>query len=242
MLPPFPERLIFRFLDTADDDLADDSTEDVIIQGIGRCGTSEYRYNVTYAPSVTSGQEVSGVIHSYEGPETMASENCNQNDDRGQYFVPTLPAGTLGWSITHVEVYLMQHGAQNGSIDIALYYADGSGNPDTLIEKVTYTETQLPSGSFDWHSVPYGAATGFSPGVGLCLTLEPFGSGNAITLPFTTGLSLTDSHFLAGTTGTWSSQDSSKSILFRIHGSYTTPSGTGDFTISPGTWQRTVVP
>ena len=237
-----PERLIFRFLDTADDDLEDDSTEDVIIQGIGRCGTSEYRYNVTYAPTVTSqGTSAEQVLKSFD-TGTNTNEQVSASGFLGQYFIPDLPSDALSWSITHIDVYLEGHGSPSATMDFKLYTDDGSGEPGTLIESLAVPESSLPvNGTPAYHQFDLSTATSLTPGQGYCFTMEQTTGGNSAIVHYAGGATQTNSHLLRGGVGWWNSANN-QSLQYRVYGTVTTPGGTGDFAISPGTWQRTVVP
>lgn len=237
-----PERLIFRFLDPADSDLADDNTEEVIIQGIGRSGSSEYRYNVTYAPSVT-GQNTSAeqVLKSFD-TGTNTDEQVNSSNFLGQHFIPDLPSDALSWSITRIEVYLEGHGSPSATMDFKLYTSDASGTPGTLVESQAVAESALPvNGSPAYHSFALSTATGLTTGQGYCFTMEQTGGGNCAIVPYQGGATQTNSQLLRGGGGWWNSA-TNQSLQYRVYGTVTTPGGTGDFALSPGTWQRTVVP
>lgn len=234
----FNATMSYRLLDNDDNNLADDANEPVEIQGIGRYGDATVVYSITYARSVTSEEQVGpAIIHSYGGP-TSTNENVASGAYKGQYFLPSFPAEATSWSVTQIDVYLQQNGVATATLHVNLYSADGSGHPNTLLESASYPEDQLPAGSFDWHQVPISTVNGLTPGVGLCLTLEGSGSGNAASAPIATGISQTNSHMLRGGWGSWNDYPND-AILYRIHGVYTTSSGSGEFTITPGSWQTT---
>lgn len=235
------ESLVFRFLDNADGDLADDATEPVEIQGIGRCGNSTAIYSVEYSPSVMTDQQVAVVVGSYEGGH-VTQENVGASQYLGHYFVASLPAEAVTWSVTSVDLFLMGHGAVSATLDVKLYHADGSGQPGTLIEGIAVDESQLPAGSFDWYSVDFGSANDLAPGAGFCLALECYTGGNAATVPYDTGVSQTNSHLLRGGNGAWYSQSNTQSIQYRVNGVYTTSTASGEFTIAPGSWRLIEAP
>ncbi len=234
------ENLYFRLIDPADGNLDNDNTQPVEIQGIGRYGTSTFVYSVNYAPSVTSEQQVGPlVIQSFEGG-TSTEENVTEDNFLGHYFVPSLPAEALSWNLTRIDVYFEQHGAPNSTLHVRYYNSDVNERPGTLIETVSFTESELPS-SYAWHQVDFSGVTALVPGEGVCFTLEGAGGGNTLTVPYQTGVSQTDSHLLRGGWGSWSVQDT-QSFQFRVYGTYTTETASGEFTISPGSWQSTTAP
>jgi len=235
------ESLTFKILYSPTDPRTTDSTEPVEIQGIGRCGDATVVYSVDYAASTTTEQQTALVVESYDGA-TSTESNVGATNYLGEYFVANLPAETISWSLTSVDLYLKGHGAVSATLDVKFYNADGSGQPDTLIESVSVYEGLLPAGNFGWYSVNFGSATGLAPGAGFCLALESVTGGNAATVPYQTGLSETDSHLLRGGNGIWYTPDNTQSIKYRIHGVYTTSVASGDFVITPGSWRRREAP
>ncbi|MEQ8210418.1 MAG: hypothetical protein RH917_11350 [Lacipirellulaceae bacterium] len=237
------EDLAFKFFDPVDGDLSDDTSDPVEIHGIGRWGSAVYVYSVTCANAITAAEQVGPVVAAnYEGG-TATSEFVRTVDYVGQYFEPSLPAEAISWQITLVDVYLSAQGAAGGTLEVKLYESDAGGMPTAQIDLASFTESELPpDGSVDWHPVPFSAATNLDPAAGYCLALEGTGSGNAAEVPYATGVSQTDSHYLIGGSGTWYSSNSSQSIRYRIHGVYTTSSGSGEFQITPGSWKRTAAP
>ena len=233
----------FRLLDTTgDNDLGNDNTHPVEIQGIGRCGNAEVIYSVTYKPAVTSGDVIGpSDLFAYTGA-TSPTERVNDSNYIGQHFVPSLPAEATSWSVSQIQIYFQQHGATDATLVCNLYSSDGAGLPQTLLESVSFTENQLPTGADDWHEVNYTSVSGLTPGNGLSFTLEEYtGDGNAVEVPYGTGVSQSNAHLLRGGWGSWNSADT-QSLKIRVRGYYTTSSGTGEFTVTPGSWQLIEAP
>lgn len=239
----YSETFSFRLLDHEDGDLADDHEDPIEIQGIGRWGSAVYVYSVTCSNAISAEEQVGPVVaRNYEGG-TSTEETVDEGNYLGQYFMPSLPAGATQWQITGVEVFLSGHGALDKTLDVTLYESDAGGMPATLIESVSVQETALPaSGSPDWHSVTFTAATNLDPAGGFCIGLERTGGGGAAIVPYDTGVSQTDSHILRGGSGTWYNIHATQSLQYRVHGIYTTSSGTGEFQIEPGSWKRAAAP
>lgn len=233
-------KLRFKFIDPRDGDLSNDDTQPIEIHGIGQYGDATFTYCIDFAPAVTFADQVGPLqVAGYDAGSTT-QEDVDDTAYLGQHFVPNLPAAAESWSVTRIDVYLQAHGAPNGTLNVCLYRSDGNGRPATLIETVSFTEPELP-GSFGWHSIAFTSAVGLAPGTGLSLTLEGSGDGNAATAPYQTSLSLPDTHLLRGGWGSWNTSNS-QSLLYRVHGVYTTSAGSGDFQISPGSWQRVDTP
>ncbi|MCG8448025.1 MAG: hypothetical protein MI725_00405 [Pirellulales bacterium] len=237
--------LRFKYLDNADSDLADDDAEVVEIQGIGSYGGATFLYSTTYAPSVTTENQVGPLeIHSHvmDSGNSSSVDTINRHKWYGQYFVPGLPAEAIEWRVTEVDIYVRQSGPADTDLHVKLYQSSG-GLPGSFLKSTSVAEGQLPSGSFDWYTVSLANSDGLSPGQGVCLTLEgTSNSKNAAEVQYQNGgVAVANSHLLQGGQGSpWSSGDTDKALFYRIRGVYTTP--TGGHTITPGSWRRTAVP
>ncbi len=234
--------LYFTYFDHVDGNLGNNSTDPVEVQGIGRVGRATFVYSVTFDASVTINEQVGPLeIVKYDAGDS-ANHNVDSSVYSGQYFVPSLPAEAITWSVTSIDVYLMAHGAPNGTLNVKFSHSDAGGLPGTLIETVSFTEPQLPSSSYAWHPVTFSNATGLAPGTGFCLTLEGSGSGNAAVVPYNTGVTQTNSHKLKALSSSWNAPETDFSILYRVYGVYITAVGSGEFTVTPGSWRTTAAP
>jgi len=236
--------LIFKLLDNADSDLADDATEPVEIQGIGRYGGATFIYSVDYAASVTSSSQVGPLIlQSYEGVPA-SNFAINKWNYTGQHFIASLPAEAITWDVLSAEIYVQQSGGGTGNtLYVKFYTSDGSGQPATLLETVAVLESDLPASS-DWHSIIFSSVTALTPGQGLCLALEGASqTNNVCNVAYDTGVTQTDTHRLVGSSTSWSTPRASESILYRIHCVYNTAAGgSGEFTVTPGSWRTPAAP
>jgi len=136
----------------------------------------------------------------------------------GEYFVPTLPAGTTSWTPTHVKVQLQRNGTTTGTVSVGIYAASG-GLP---------TGSALASGSIDIATVSATAATwanaqltptvALTPGAGYCLVLGTSSAGIGSALFDTT--SLTNTTYCSSTNGStvWTAK-SGQTLEFYLYGS-----------------------
>ncbi len=94
-----------------------------------------------------------------------------------QYFVPSLPADALSWSVTQVSIVAMADGMlNNGSMWVQIRTADDSGRPTaTVIDEVLLLESTL-SYSMLWRHLSFANAAGLSPTNRYCIVLR-FQSG-----------------------------------------------------------------
>ncbi len=237
------ENIIFRFLDNADNDLADDATEPVEIQGIGRIGRATFVYSVNYQASATTSQQVSppSLRNFNPGSNNWATTTINNSSWIGQYFLPNLPAEATSWTVTSIEVQMAKNGATNSTLDARLYLPDGSLKPGTLIETIAVPESSLPTSAGVWHVFSFLNATDLNPAVGLCLTLTTISSPASDLDYESSGVATSGTHMLKSSGGSWTAH-STQSLYYRVRGTYTTETPSGEFTITPGSWQRVTVP
>lgn len=238
------ETLSFRLLDNGDFDLDDDANEPVEIKGIGRYGDATFVYSVDFLPSISPDDQFGPLLHAKfdTGGGAAAATNLSQASWLGQYFVPSLPGEAVSWSVTSVDVLLKQNGPASAWLDVGVY-TSSSGMPASLIEKSGVANSQLPSGYFDWVSVPFTSVSGLSPGQGLCLCLETLEPLEAMSVQYEgSGVVQPTSHMIEGGSGAWTNTYADKSIYFRVRGFYTTAAGITEFQISPGSWRRSPAP
>lgn len=234
------EKITFRLLDNKDGDLADDATDPVEIQGIGRCGSSTYIYSVTYAPAFTTTQQFGPMLLRSFTTSAGSSSSDTIDDTKwyGQYFLPDLHGEAVTWEVTSVEVNMKSSGASSGTLGVSLHLPDGTLLPGTLLETIAIDESQL-SNSFDWHQFNFSSVRGLDPNVGLCLALSTNDTSVAEVRYEGSGVTESNAHMLTGGNGNWTTLEAGKSLFYRIRGVYTTAAGaTGDFAITPGSWHR----
>ncbi|HEX3356362.1 MAG TPA: type II secretion system protein [Tepidisphaeraceae bacterium] len=93
-----------------------------------------------------------------------------------QAIIPSLPASTGQWSITHVKLQLQQTGT--GSVAIQLFSADAAGHPLGLLAGASLDAASLPGSATTWTDVTLGAS-GLAAGAGVCVVV----STSAVTSP-----------------------------------------------------------
>lgn len=244
----FAESISFILLDNEDNNLADDITEAVEIQGIGRYGSATSIYSVAYAPSNTtddqSGQIVLSSFDSTGGHSVPTT--IYWNSWIGQYFVPALPAEATEWSVTKVDIYAQETQSSDVNLYVLLYEADGLGMPAAAIEAGVLNDSTLPNSNTapEWVSVNFATVVGRLPGTGLCLGLQAFTNPSSVTVQIeNAGVTQTNAHMIDGASGSWTSSDANQALWYRVHGVYTTSAGgSGEFTVTPGSWQTTGAP
>ena len=147
---------------------------------------------------------------------------------RGQYFHPNdfnvtpLPADTISWKVTKVEIVIRKIVVPNGQVAVQLRDADGSNLPvsASLGEKVI-NESSLPT-SYGWHTVIFDAPiAGLTPTQDLCLIFKyQSGSGEVADLQIQNAPSGRLKTSDSGSTWTYLA---SRRLRYKIHGTVTTP-------------------
>jgi hypothetical protein len=171
----------------------------------------------------------------------FASSGLNQQDIKSdkwwaQYFTPNLPVDAVSWSVSSVDIWVVREGSDSGNLDVGLYTPDGSNMPDVKIDEVPVDPATLPW-TFDWTNVPFSGHSGLDPGEGLILTLTSAEAVAPARLQLQAGsVSEPDSALITGDPA-WSTYDTDKALLYKIHGTYVTSTGSV-VQISPGSWRR----
>ncbi|NOZ41161.1 MAG: hypothetical protein GXP24_13180 [Planctomycetes bacterium] len=234
--------LVFKFLDNADSDLANDTTQPLEIQGIGRSGGATFVYRVDYAPSVTSSEQVGPLdLRSFTNGNNNTGTSVGSSAWLGQYFLPNLPAEAVSWTVTKVDVSLKISGSASGTLNVNLHLPNGTLLPSTLLETNAVLESQMSS-SYSWQEIHFSNMSGLDPNVGLCLTLTT-NDGNAGSVKYEgSGVTEPNAHMFTGNASSWSSPITNQSLYYKISGVYATATGSGTFAITPGSWQTAAAP
>lgn len=146
----------------------------------------------------------------------------------GYVLAPTLPAGTVSWSIDRVRLRVRSSFSASDSFRVRVHAASGTGLPSgAILADVVVLESALSS-SMSWHDVPItvsGLPAGAS--VAVCL-IHASGSGESCRLAANLlGPSPTNATVVSSTTGgsVWVSQPSA-ALAMRVFGtttSFSTP-------------------
>ena len=112
------------------------------------------------------------IAHDDAPSGTIREQAIQDKNACGAYFKPELPANTLRWKVTRVEVVVRRASLlSNGTVFFDLTSATSSGRPGTPVLATTSVAASglplLPQ----WKAVSFGgdAVASLSPGQGLCL-------------------------------------------------------------------------
>lgn len=97
----------------------------------------------------------------------------------GMYFVPSLPADAVEWSVTRVRILVQADGGKNEITGVQLRPADANGLPTGVILEEAQLLESLLGDTPAWAEVTFGAVSGLTPGQGLCLVLATTGKPSA---------------------------------------------------------------
>jgi prepilin-type N-terminal cleavage/methylation domain-containing protein len=122
-----------------------------------------------------------------EGAETLVFSYTNtllaQNVDvsatsyPGEYFVPSLPNGTISWRVTRVKLRAHDNSSPDGIAQVQLRTATPAGTPtNRVLDQATMVENTLGS-SATWVEYAFSANSGLDPNAGFCIVI-PYVSGS----------------------------------------------------------------
>jgi hypothetical protein len=236
------ETLRFRLLDPLDSNLANDTAQDVLVEGIGRAGDSEYRYRVTYAPGAGSEQIITPDPPTrFDQPSgTEVPYGVPNGSGVGQYFNPAVPAEATNYTITSIDVKIGQDNQATGDMLVELYYAGpdqlpDEGQPTIASDLLSESTFPLPTG---WYRIPLTGATDLTLGTGFFLKLGDIGAKEFGQIVFAQHPTATFILYSGGSP----LQQAGYSLLYRVNDQYTISSSDGSAEIVQGSWQRVAAP
>ncbi len=179
-------------------------------------------YVVDFAGEVQSAEQLF-ILEDQTGFSAGGFANIGVGDMAAATFMPTLPAGTLRWEITKVELYLCKSGNSNGvnAVELTEVAADGSPDETRVIQSVQVLESELPD---DFYPVAITAAGDLDPTLGKAVVVRPVsGNGTTVKLNYGTSGSANPNtaaweHFQ----GAWSPLATRRYFL-KVYGTYTAP-------------------
>jgi hypothetical protein len=138
----------------------------------------------------------------------------------GQFFHPTLPAGTTSWKITRVELLTRASGTNSGIARIELRNPDVNSRPTgTLIADANILERELSTG-YLWQSVPFASTPALSPSTGVCLVIKWLGDTQALDVQYQNSRTANGDDALTTTSNagsTWATA-TNQELLFKVYG------------------------
>jgi len=117
-----------------------------------------------------------------ESPETrfirystyydLNSYSIRNTERYGEYFLPSLPADAVSWTLTRVRFYARQAGLLDGEVRVQIQLATAGGLPSgVVLEEKTLYESILPL-AWQQYELTYTQIPALSPGQGLCLVFQ----------------------------------------------------------------------
>ncbi len=158
-------------------------------------------------------------LRSYDASSDL-SELKIEHDDKywGQSFIPILPDGSVGWSITHVWFKAKWDGKLDGLVLVKLYQTDADLRPTgSLLGEYSLPESML-SDSFQWYGFTFDV-TGLEPDEGVCIVLEQGASGVSAKVQYCKNdVSLPNAALFKYDHDEWQAAITNKALLFAVYG------------------------
>lgn len=222
-----PERIRYAWSGAAGDDLRRDINsggEAVFVPAVESFAVSFTIATETETFVGAPVESADSVLRSYRGSVSMADLPVSTTRWYGEYFMPTLPADALSWSVKRASVFAKSNSSNDGVTSIELLRADGSNLPTgSALGQQSLLESGLSGGSYSKRTFNYSGVSGLSPEAGLCLVARgTSGSSPTVDLEYqSAGVSFANAGFLSYS-GSWSIR-TDRALSFEIVGTYTQP-------------------
>jgi hypothetical protein len=189
---------------------------------------------IGYAVAIGTREEQTGggegpeqTLHAYQGAQN-GSESIKPRRILGETFAPTLPVGTISWSVTRVSIHGQQLQGADGSVVVQIQEAAADHTPSGVVlwERIV-DESELPE-SASWFEMLVGGVTGLEPSQQLCLLISN-GSGNKPgEFSIASGITTMPGSYMLYSINDGSSWDvrSESAMLHRVEGTATTAANT----------------
>jgi prepilin-type N-terminal cleavage/methylation domain-containing protein len=178
-------------------------------------------------PGPLEGTEILLIAHDDAPGGSLRTFLIDSNDMAAQYFKPALPANTVGWKITRVQVMARNEKNTDGVLYFWITAANSSLKPAyPIYETVEVAESKLPN-AFNWFEVGFTQLEDLDPSQGLCLVVG-YRSGNAKigTLQYEeAGNPMTaNTHWMQSSDGgsSFSAPTPARDLRFKVYGTATT--------------------
>ncbi len=197
-------------------------------------------YAITYPVIEPNGSgSGGGLLIGHDATAHEKSFTVQQNNWVGEYFLPSLPADATSWSVTQVLFKAAAAGLATGQVVIELRQASAGLPTGTILAQATVPESYMDPVTSQWESVGFSGVSGLSPAAGLCIVVRYLSGGDACKILYQdTDAYPTGAHMVTTSTGgaSWTAPPAC-SMMFKVYGTVTTPSGTSAGSSKIG-WMR----
>ena len=191
-----------------------------------------YQFNLSY--------EQKNLVETYAGPLVESGEveliSHNSSSNLGeahvhgnphsigfwsQYFKPTLPVGTVSWTVSRVLFNAMEDNeAVPTTIELAVPAADQTPSA-TIVDSATLNSGELAPG-YLWIQKSFSSAVGLDPAEGLCLVFSSANNRSARLRYRNSNVTLPDVGLSEGTPA-WGPVATDEALLFYVYGTTVAP-------------------
>ncbi|HEX2973545.1 MAG TPA: prepilin-type N-terminal cleavage/methylation domain-containing protein [Tepidisphaeraceae bacterium] len=136
------------------------------------------------SPGQSESAEMELVKHTGTGP-FLYDYRITSLQWGGEYFKPTLPAGTTSWRITRVTFNARVYGGNGGTTKIQVRTTSGGYPTGTVLDEAILSEASLGA-SYSQQNVGFTKLAGLTPGVTLCLVMQWQGDTESCAIQYQT--------------------------------------------------------
>jgi len=187
----------------------------------------DYDLTTTTTETPQGNESAETVLASYHSDYYQDGRDVEDDQWRGQYFLPSLPADAVSWKVTRVRFYAAVKGYATGQCKVQLQLPTAGAVPSgVVLEEKTLLESTLSSYYYTLQEFDFSNVTGLSPTQGLCLVFKWISGNEACQLLIReSGVPSASAGFMRSDDqgATWT-EYSDQSLLFWVYGTVTTGS------------------
>lgn len=214
-----PETIRYAWSGVAGDPLTRQYNGGSVGNIISSVQTFRLNYDKTSQAYYTTSDGPETLVFSYTNTLLSQSVSVKSDTNPGEYFVPSLPNGTISWRVSRVLVSARTGGPAQGSCYVQLRTATPAGSPtNRILDQAVLNESTLGS-SFSWVTLPFSNHSGLNPNNGLCVVLDWVNDAEAAQLQKNTLSLLSSSQYFKSNTagGPWT-MSTLDSLLMYVYG------------------------
>jgi prepilin-type N-terminal cleavage/methylation domain-containing protein len=177
---------------------------------------------VAAPPTMSESSEQVLIAHVISGP-MLADQRINSTSWAGQYFKPTLPAGTASWRITRVSFKARIHGTNLGATKIQIRTTSGGLPTSTVLDEAILSELGLGV-TYGLQTLNFTRLSGLTPGISLCLAMQWQSDADSCDIQYQMASTTSPNTYMVMTTNggsTWAPQ-TLFDIPFIVYGTMST--------------------
>ncbi len=138
----------------------------------------QLQYDKTSQAYYTTSEGAEQVVYSFTNTLLPQDVALTSTSYPGEYFVPSLPNGTVSWRVSRVMLRVHDNSTPDGQASLQLRTATPGGLPtNRVLDQATMLESTFGSTAV-WATYSFSHHSGLAPGSGYCVTVV-YSSGSS---------------------------------------------------------------